>query len=81
MLAISTSPASAGASSLTWATTGSTALVVAEGSGLPFSVDAGGLPATVASCADSGTTSSMVGAGLRLFSVAPPTVSQVSSSP
>jgi hypothetical protein len=38
MLAISTIPASAGTSS--WATTGSIALVVAEGSSLLFSVDA-----------------------------------------
>jgi hypothetical protein len=62
ILAISTSPIFAGASSSTGATTGSTAPVVAEGSGLPSSVDVG-------------TTSSAVGAGLRLLSVAPPTVS------
>jgi hypothetical protein len=81
ILAISTSPASAGASSSTRATTGSTALVVAEGSGLPSSVDAGDSPVLVACCADFGTTSTMVGAGLRLLSVAPPTVSQSSSPP
>jgi hypothetical protein len=81
MLVISTSPASAGASSSAWATTGSTAPVVAEGSGLLSSVDAHGSPATVACCADSGTVSSMVGARLRLLSVAPPTVSQFSLSP
>jgi hypothetical protein len=81
MLAISTSPASTGASSSTWATTGSMAPVVAEGSSLISCVDARSSPAPVACCADSGTTSSMVGAGLRLLSVAPPTVSQLSSSP
>jgi hypothetical protein len=75
MLAISISPASAGASSSTWATTGSMAQVVAEGSGLPSFVDVGGSPVLVACCADSGTTSSTVGAGLRLLSVAPPTMS------
>jgi hypothetical protein len=63
MLAISTSPASARASSSTWATTGSTAPVVAEGSGLPSSVDVGGLPVPVACCADSDTISSTVGLG------------------
>jgi hypothetical protein len=48
MLAISTSPASAGASPSAWATTGSTAPVVVEGSGLLSSVDARGSPSTVA---------------------------------
>jgi hypothetical protein len=81
MLAISTSPVSVGASSSTGVTTGSAVPVVAEGSGLLSFVGAGGLPVLVACCADSGTTSSMVGAGLRLLSVAPPTVSQSSSSP
>jgi hypothetical protein len=38
-------------------------------------------PVLVACCADFGTTSSTVGAGLRLLSVAPPTVSQSSSPP
>jgi hypothetical protein len=80
MLAISTSPASAGVSPSTWATTGSTAPVVAEGSGLLSSVDARGSPATVACRAISSTTSSMVGAGLRLLSDAPPTVYQFSLS-
>jgi hypothetical protein len=74
MLAISTSPASAGASSSTWATTGSTSPVVAEGSGLLSSVGVGDSPVLVACGADSGTTSYMVSAGLRLLSVAPPTV-------
>jgi hypothetical protein len=81
MLAISTSQTSAGASSSTWATTGSTVPVVAEGSGLLSSVGARGLLVTVAYCAVSGTVASAVGAGPRLLSVAPPTVSQVSSSP
>jgi hypothetical protein len=81
MLAMSTSPASAGASSSTWATTGSSVLVVAEGSGPLSSSDAHGSPASVTCCAGFGTISSMTGAGLRLLSVAPPTVSQSSSSP
>jgi hypothetical protein len=45
------------------------------------SVDACGSLALVTCCADSGTTSSTVGPRLRLLSVAPPTVSQFSSSP
>jgi hypothetical protein len=81
ILAISTSPASAGASSSASAATGPPGPVVVEGSGLPSSVDAGGSPTPVACCADSGTISSTVGAGLRLLSVAPPTVSQLSSAP
>jgi hypothetical protein len=81
ILAISTSPASAGASSSASAATGPPAPVAIEGSGLLSSVDAGGSPALVACCADSGTISSMVGAGLQLLSVAPPTVSQFSSAP
>jgi hypothetical protein len=75
ILAISTSVASAGASSSAWATTGSMVPVVAEGSGLLSSAGARVLTATVVCCAISGTVSSMVGAGLRLLSVAPPTVS------
>jgi hypothetical protein len=81
MLEISTNPTSVGASCSAWATTSSITPVVAEGSGLFSSVDAHGSAATVAYCAVSGTTSSTVGAGLRLLSVAPPTVSQLSSSP
>jgi hypothetical protein len=81
MLAMSTSPASAGTSSSTWATTGSLVPVVAEGSGLLSSGDAHGSPTSVACCACFGTTSSKAGAGLRLLSVAPPTVSHSSSSP
>jgi hypothetical protein len=81
MLAISMSPASASSSASAWATTGSTAPVVAEGSGLLSSVDARGSQVTVACRAVSGMVPSTVGAGLRLLSVAPPTVSQFSSSP
>jgi hypothetical protein len=81
MLAISTSPASAGTSSSTGATCGSTVPVVAEDSGLRSSVGASGSPVPVVYCAYSGTTSSRVGAGLWLLPVAPPTVSQSSSSP
>jgi hypothetical protein len=81
ILAMSISPASAGASSSVWATTGSTVPVVAKGFGLLSSVDARDSPATVACCVISGTASSMVGDGLRLLSVAPFTLSQFSSSP
>jgi hypothetical protein len=81
MLVISTIPASAGVSSSTWATTGSTAPVVAEGSGLLSSVDTRGSSAIAACCGTSGTDASVVGAGLWLLSVTFPTVSQVSSSP
>jgi hypothetical protein len=81
MLAMSTSPASAGTSSSTWATTRSSVPVVVEGSGLLSSGDARGSPASVACCAGFGTTSSKAGAGLRLLSVAPPTVSHSPSSP
>jgi hypothetical protein len=81
MLAISTSLASAGTSSSTQATTGSTAPIVVEGSGLLSSVGANGSPVTVTYCVVSGKVASMVGDGLRLLSVAPPTVSQFSSSP
>jgi hypothetical protein len=61
MLVISTSPVSASASSSTWATTGSMAPVVAEGSGLLSFDSTGGSPVLVACCADSSTTSSTVG--------------------
>jgi hypothetical protein len=81
MLAISTSPASAGASSSTWATTCSTAPVAAKGSGLLSSVGARGSPVTAACYAVSGMVASTVGDGLSLLLVAPPTVSQFSSSP
>jgi hypothetical protein len=81
MLEISTIRASTGASSSTRATSGATALVVAEGSGLLSSTDARGSSEMAARCATSGTDASVVGAGLWLLSVAPPTMSQVSSSP
>jgi hypothetical protein len=81
ILAISTGPTSARASSSAWATTGSTVPVVAEGSGLLSSVGACGSAAIVACCAVSGMVSSTMGAGLRFLSVAPPAVSQLSSSP
>jgi hypothetical protein len=81
MLVMSASPVSVGASSLTWVTTGSMAPVVAEGSGLPSSVDVSGSLVLVACCADSVMISSTVGAGLRLLSVTPPTVSHSPSPP
>jgi hypothetical protein len=74
MLAISTSPASAGVSSSTRASPGSTAPAIEEGSGLLSSVDARSSSATAACYAASSTVASVVGAGLRLLSVAPPTV-------
>jgi hypothetical protein len=52
-----------------------------EGSGLLSSTGARGSPVADACCAVSGMVASTVGAGLRLLSVAPPTVSQFSSSP
>jgi hypothetical protein len=61
ILAISTSPASADASSLAWVTTGSMVPAVVEGSGLLSSVDARGSLMTVACCAVSSTASSTVG--------------------
>jgi hypothetical protein len=81
MLAISTSPTSAGASSSAWAATGSPAPVVALGSGLLSSAGTCGSAVLVVCCAICGTGSSTVGAGLRLLSVGLPTVSQSSSSP
>jgi hypothetical protein len=80
-LAISTSPASAGASSLARVATGPPLPVVAEGSGLLSSAEACGSAVTSVCCAICGTVSSTVGAGLRLLSVAPPTVSHSSPSP
>jgi hypothetical protein len=81
MLAISTSPASAGASSWTRASPGSTAPVVEEDSGRLSSVATCGSSTTTACCAVFDTDASMVGAGLRQLSVTPPTMSQFSSSP
>jgi hypothetical protein len=75
MLAISTIPASAGASSSTWAPSGCPTTVVGEGSGLLSSIDACASLAPTACCAASGTTTTADGAGLRLLSVAPPIVS------
>jgi hypothetical protein len=76
ILAMSTSPASAGASSSAWVTTGSPVPVAVEGSSLLSSADARGLTVTDIYCAISATVSSTMGAGLSLLSVAPPTVSQ-----
>jgi hypothetical protein len=81
ILAMSTSPTSAGTSSSVWDATGSPVPVVAEGSGLLSFADARGSAVTDVCCAISGTISSTAGAGQRLLSVAPPTVSQLSSSP
>jgi hypothetical protein len=81
MLAVSTIPASAVASSSTQAPSVCSALVVGEGSGLLSSADACESPAPAACCATSGTVTPVVGAGLILISVVPPIVSQVSSSP
>jgi hypothetical protein len=81
MLAMSTIPASAVTSSSTWAPSGCSAIVVGEGSSLFFPADACESPALAACCAASGVTTPVVGAGLTLLSVAPLTVSHVSSSP
>jgi hypothetical protein len=75
ILTISTSPASVGASSSASADTGPSALVVVESSGLLSSADACGSAAPGVCCAIGGTVSSTLGAGLRLLSVGPPTVS------
>jgi hypothetical protein len=69
MLAMSTSPASAGASSSASVANGSSAAVVAAGSVL-LSV--------IGACY---STSATAGAGLRLLSAGSPTVSQLPSSP
>jgi hypothetical protein len=81
ILAISTSPASAGAYSSASAATSPSAPVVAEGSGLLSSANACGSAVLGVCCAIRGMVSSMVGAGLRLLSFGPPTVSQFSSAP
>jgi hypothetical protein len=78
MLAMSISPASVGASFSAWAATGSSAPVVALGSGLLSSVGACVLTTLVVQCIICDTSSSTVGAGLRLISVGLPTVSQSS---
>jgi hypothetical protein len=75
MLAMSTSPASAGASSLAWAATGSLSPVVALGYGLLSSAGTCGSATLVVLCVICDTSSSTVGAGLRLLSVGSPTMS------
>jgi hypothetical protein len=81
MLAISTSPASVGASSSARAATGSPAPVVVLGSGLFSSAGTCGSAVLVVCCVICDTSSSMVGAGLWLLSVGSTTVSQSSPSP
>jgi hypothetical protein len=81
MLAISTSPTSAGASSAACAATGSSALVVVLGSGLLSSVDTCCSTTPVVCHVSCARSSSMVGAGLRLLSAGSLTVSQSSPSP
>jgi hypothetical protein len=81
MLAMSTIPPSAITSSSTWAPSRCSTLAVGEGSGLLSLADACASLAPAACCAASGTATPVEGAGLRLLSVAPPTMSQVSSSP
>jgi hypothetical protein len=81
MLAISTIPAFAVASSSAWPSSGCFSPVAEEGSGLLSSADACELSAPVACRVDSDTTTLVVGGELVLLSAAPPTVSQVSSSP
>jgi hypothetical protein len=73
--------ASAGASSSAWAATSSPDPVVALGSGLLSSTGTCGSATLVACCVIRDTSSSTVGAGLRLLSVGSPTVSQSSPSP
>jgi hypothetical protein len=81
MQAMSTSPASEGASSSAWAATGSPAPVVALGSGLLSSAGTYGSATLVVRCVICDTSPSTVGAGLRLLSVGSPTVPQSSPSP
>jgi hypothetical protein len=81
MLVMSTSPASADASSSAWAATGSLGPVVVLGSGLLSSAGTCGLTTLVVYCVICDTSSSMVGAGLWLLSVGSTTVSQSSPSP
>jgi hypothetical protein len=81
MLAMLTSPASVGASSSAWATTGSSAPVVVLGSGLLSSAGACSSTTLVVRCVTCDTSSSTVVAGLQLLSVSSPTVSQSSPSP
>jgi hypothetical protein len=81
MLAMSTSPPSAGATSSAWAAIGSSATVVVLGSGLLSSTGACGSTTLVVRYVICDTSSSTVGGGLRPLSVGPPTVSQSSPSP
>jgi hypothetical protein len=81
MLEISTSPASACASSSTSVATGSSAARAAASSILPSTVGAYGSTTVVDRCVNCDTSSSTVGAGLRLLSAGSPIVSQSSSSP
>jgi hypothetical protein len=81
MLAMSTSSASAGTSSSAWAATGSPGPVIVLGSGLLSSAGTYGSTTLVVCCVICDTSSSKVGAGLRLLSVSSPTVSQSSPSP
>jgi hypothetical protein len=81
MLVISTSPALAGDSSSASAVAGYSAPVVVLGSGLLSTAGACGLTTLVDRCVIRATSSSMVGAGLRLLSAGPPTMSQSSPSP
>jgi hypothetical protein len=55
--------------------------VVALGSGLLYMADTCCSTTVVVYCVSCATSSSMVGAGLRLLSVSSPTVSQSSASP
>jgi hypothetical protein len=76
MLAISSSPASAGASSSAWAATGSPDPVVALGFGLLSSAGTRGSATLVVCCVIRDTSSSTVGTRLRLLSVGSPNMSQ-----
>jgi hypothetical protein len=81
MLAISTSPASAGASSSACAAAGSSAPTDVLGSGLLSTAGACSSTTLVDCCVICDTSFSTVGAGLRLLSAGSPTVSQSSPSP
>jgi hypothetical protein len=81
MLAISTSPASVGASSLACAVVGSSTPAVVLGFGLLSTAGACGSTTLVDRYVIRDTSSSTVGAGLRLLLAGPPTVSQTSPSP
>jgi hypothetical protein len=75
MLVISTSPASVGASSSALAAAGSSAPAVVLGSGLLSTAGACGSTTLVDRFVIRNTSSSTVGAGLRLLSASSPTVS------